>query len=87
MAEVINPADVSCDKIRFSAGIKVEDDDTKEVQHYQIVGHEESDINSGLLSYKSPLARALINKKVGDFIEFETPKSSKAYTILEINYI
>ncbi len=53
---------------------------------YQLVGEFEADINAGLLSITSPLARALIGKQVSDNIEVTTPGGSKAYEILKVEF-
>ncbi|NCZ65911.1 MAG: transcription elongation factor GreA, partial [Rhodobacteraceae bacterium] len=53
---------------------------------WQIVGEHEADIEKGLLNVKSPIARALIGKDVGDSVEVRTPGGEKAYEILDIVY-
>jgi transcription elongation factor GreA len=54
---------------------------------YQIVGEDEADIKSGLLSVSSPIARALIAKHEGDTVEVATPSGSRAYEIAEVKYV
>jgi transcription elongation factor GreA len=73
--------------VKFGATVRLMDEDTSEPHTYQIVGSDESDVRKGLLSITSPLARALIGKKVDDGIEVTTPNGSKAYTIQEIAYL
>jgi len=85
-AEVIDVSSMSGDTVKFGALVTLIDDDTEEKVTYQIVGDDESDIKSGLLSISSPLARALINKVVGDTVEVSTPKGSKGYEILKVVY-
>ena len=53
---------------------------------FQIVGEHEADIKEGRLAITSPLARALITKKVGDSVEVKTPKGHKSYEILAVRY-
>ena len=53
---------------------------------YTIVGEDEADIKSGLISYTSPIARALIGKNEGDEIEFQAPDGVKTFEILEVRY-
>ena len=53
---------------------------------YQIVGQDESDIKNRLLSIQAPLARALINKSVGDSVEVSTPGGSKLYEIVSVEF-
>lgn len=73
--------------VKFGATVRLMDEDTAEPHTYQIVGSDESDVRQGLLSITSPLARALIGKKVDDGIEVTTPNGSKAYTIQDIAYL
>ena len=86
LAEVINPATLSGDTVKFSATVMVVDEKTDEETTYQIVGDEESDIENGKLAINSPLSRALIGKSVGDSVEVKTPKGTKDYEILEVLY-
>ncbi|MES2607324.1 MAG: transcription elongation factor GreA [Pseudomonadota bacterium] len=86
-AEVIDLSKISGDDIKFGATIQLIDDDTDEMHTYQIVGSDEADVKKGLLSITSPLARALIGKKVDDSIEVITPNGGKAYTIQEVRYV
>lgn len=80
-AEVIDITTLKSDKIIFGAHIVLEDLETNEEVTYQIVGEDESDVKAGRLSVFSPLSRAVIGKKVGDIIEFKTPKSEKEYEV------
>ncbi len=85
-AEVIDPTKLVGNSIKFGATVLVADEDTDEETRYQIVGVDESDISSGLLSITSPLARALIGKQVGDSVEVTTPKGSKSYEVVEVAF-
>ena len=78
---------MSGDTVKFSATVEIVDEDTDEERTYQIVGEPEADIETGKLNIKSPLARALIGKDVGDSVEVRTPGGEKAYEILNIDYI
>ena len=53
---------------------------------YTIFGEDEEYIKSGLLSFTSPIARALIGKNEGDEIEFQAPDGLKTFEILEVRY-
>lgn len=86
LAEVIDPSKFS-GAIKFGATVTVVDDTTDEEKTYQIVGEPEADIERGLLNIRSPLARALIGKDVGDTAEVRTPGGEKSYEILDIRYI
>ncbi|MCY1127708.1 transcription elongation factor GreA [Frigidibacter sp. RF13] len=86
LAEVIDPSKLS-GSIKFGATVTVVDEDSDEEKTYQIVGEAEADIERGLLNIRSPLARSLIGKDVGDTAEVRTPGGEKSYEILSIRYI
>jgi len=83
-AEVIDTAKLGGDTVTFGTVIEVADEDTDEEQTFTIVGPYEADISKGFISTSSPIARALIGKKVGDSVEVATPRGSKSYEILSI---
>ena len=85
-AEVIDPAKLSGNTVKFGATVTLADQDTDEETTYQIVGQDESDIENRLLSIQAPLARALINKSVGDSVEVSTPGGSKLYEIVSVEF-
>ena len=85
LAEVIDPSQLS-GSVKFGARVTVVDEDTDEEKSWQIVGEHEADIEKGLLNVKSPIARALIGKDVGDSVAVRTPGGEKAYEILDIVY-
>jgi len=85
-AEVIDPASLSGDTVKFGATVGVADEDTDEEKSYQIVGDDESDVSLGKISVSSPIARAMIGKEVGDSVEVNTPGGGKSYEILSIDY-
>jgi len=85
-AQVIDPATLDGDTVKFSATVKIVDEDTDEESTYRIVSEYEADINKGLLSLGAPLARALIGKSVGESVEVRTPRGEKTYEILSIEF-
>ncbi len=86
-AEVIDTAALKGDKVVFGATVLLMDEDTEVEQTYQIVGQYEADLEHGLFSIQSPLARALIGKSVGDSVEVASPKGGKSYEILNVEYV
>ncbi len=72
--------------IKFGATVQIVDEDTEKETTYQIVGEPEADIERGKLNIKSPLARALIGKEIGDSVEVKTPGGTKDYEILDVRY-
>ena len=85
-AEIIDTSKLSTDSVKFGATVKVIDDDTEEESTYHIVGEYEADITKKRISTKSPLAKALIGKSIGDIVEVTTPKGVKAFEIVEISF-
>jgi transcription elongation factor GreA len=85
-AEVIDPSSLSGDAVKFGAHIRLVDEETEKESSYQIVGMHEADIKSGRLSISSPLAKALIGKKVGDTVSVPAPGGDRSYEILEVRY-
>lgn len=85
-SEIIDTSKLKFDSVKFGATVKILDEDTEEESIYQITGEYEADINKGRISTKSPLAKALIGKVVGDIVEVSTPKGTKAFEILEIGF-
>ncbi len=86
-AEVIDVAKISSDKIKFGATVKLENLDSGKMVTYKIVSEFEANIDDGLISSMSPVARALINKEVGDEVEINTPGGVINYEILEIQFV
>jgi transcription elongation factor GreA len=85
-AQVIDPRDLSGDKIVFGATVTLLDDDDKPVR-YQIVGQTEADAKSGKISYNSPLGRALIGKRVDEEVEVTVPSGDRFYVVSKIEFI
>ncbi len=74
-------------RVVFGATVDlVATEDEKEVT-YQIVGDDEADIESGLISVSSPIARALIGKEEGDVAEVQAPAGIIEYEIVEVRYV
>ena len=74
-------------RIVFGATIDLLDVESGKEVTYQIVGQEEADINQGLISVTSPIARALIGRNEGDEVEVAAPGGSRSYEILEVRYV
>ena len=81
-AEVIDPSTLSGERVKFGAHVRLIEEETEKESEYQIVGVHEADIKSGRLSISSPLAKALIGKKVGDTIAVPAPGGDRSYQIL-----
>jgi transcription elongation factor GreA len=73
-------------KIVFGSTVELIDEDSGKEITYKIVGEDEADIKQGMLSFTSPIARALISKNEGDVIEFQAPDGLKTYEVVEVRY-
>ena len=85
-ANIIDVKALAGETIKFGATVKVFDEDTEEESTYQIVGEYEADIKIKQISITAPFARALIGKKVGDSVEVNSPKGTKSYEILKVEF-
>jgi transcription elongation factor GreA len=85
--EVIDPSSLSGDHVKFGAHVQLVDEETEKEATYQIVGVHEADIKAARLSISSPLAKALIGKKVGDSISVPAPGGDRSYEILGIKFL
>ncbi len=85
-AEVIDPASLSGEHVKFGAHVRLVDEETDKEATYQIVGVHEADIKLARLSISSPLAKSLIGKTVGDTISVPAPGGDRTYEILEVKF-
>lgn len=85
-ADVIDVKSLKNDTIKFGASVTLVDVETEDKTTYQIVGEYEAEIKENKISITAPIAKALINKKLGDVVEVKTPKGSKEYEVLAIEY-
>ncbi len=86
-AQIIDVAAVDAGgKVIFGATVDLMDEDTEEELTYQIVGEDEADIKSGLISVNSPIARALIGKLEGDLVEVQVPGGAKNFEVIAVRY-
>ena len=86
-AEVIKTEDLSSEKIIFGATVTLGDIENNKNMIYQIVGTEEADVENGKISISSPLAKALLGKKIDETVEVYSPGGPKEYEIEKIEYI
>jgi len=74
-------------KVVFGSTVELLDEDTEQELEYRIVGEDEADIKNNLISFTSPIARAMIGKSEGDVVSFQAPGGEKNFEILEVKYI
>jgi transcription elongation factor GreA len=73
-------------QVRFGAYVTLQDENTGDKKTYRVVGDLEADITKHRISVSSPIARALLGKKIDDMIEVNAPKGAVEYVITEIRY-
>ena len=87
MAQVVDISALSGSKVVFGATVQIIDLTTDESRRISIVGEEESAVEHGLISFKSPLARALIGKQAGDIAQVRLPAGEEEYEIVDVQFI
>jgi transcription elongation factor GreA len=87
-AQIIDPSALDADgRVVFAATVELEDLDTGDAVTYQIVGDDEADLEHGLISVSSPIARALIGKSEGDVASVQAPSGVREYEIISVRYV
>ncbi|MFL2709004.1 MAG: transcription elongation factor GreA [Gammaproteobacteria bacterium] len=72
------------DRVIFGSTVTIKNIENDEIKKYQIVGDAEADIENNTISFTTPMARALLKKELGDFIEVHTPGGDKEFEIIKI---
>jgi transcription elongation factor GreB len=83
---VVDAAPTDRDAVFFGATIEVEDVANGGISRYRIVGPDETDAKMGWISIDSPLARAMLKKRVDDEFEAALPAGNARFVILEVAY-
>ena len=84
-AEIAPPPAPPWEHVRFGATVRVWDDSGEETR-YRIVGVDETDIDRDWVSWVSPIARALLNRRAGDKVKIRVPAGERVLEILAIGY-
>ncbi|MSP16917.1 MAG: transcription elongation factor GreA [Myxococcales bacterium] len=87
LAEVIDPATLSGDRVVFGATITMTDTESGEEKTYAIVGEDEADINAGRIAVTAPIIRGLIGREVGDVVKVRTPKGPREFEIIAVKFL
>ncbi len=74
------------DRVIFGSTVTIINTETDEEVTYRIVGDDEADVKAGMISYQSPIARALISKEIGDVVNVHTPGGEVEYEIDDVSY-
>lgn len=83
-AEIIDTTRLPADRIVFGSKFILNNTETDDELVYQIVGVDESDISQGKISVESPMAKALIGKKLDDEVVVDTPSGKREFEVVEI---
>lgn len=86
-ARVVDPKDQPTDEVTFGATITLKNVASGKIQTFQIVGVDEANIASGKISFISPLARALLNKKSGDRVNLKRERDEIVFEVTQIEYL
>ncbi len=84
-ARVVDPASIDATVVRFGCTVTVADENGAE-KTWRIYGEDEVDVEAGILSWKSPLARALHGKGEGEVARFEAPGGLREVEIMAVRY-
>jgi transcription elongation factor GreB len=84
-AQIIDPENVRSDRVGFGASFVIQDEDGQQ-REWTIVGVGEADADSGTISWQSPLARAVWNKRIGDLVTVRRPAGPIDYEIIDLHY-
>ena len=87
LAEVIDPAKLSGERVVFGATVRLADTDSGDETTYSIVGDYEGDIKEGRLAISAPLARAVIGREKGDTVVLRTGKGSREYQVMDVQFL
>ncbi|MAJ29649.1 MAG: transcription elongation factor GreA [Gammaproteobacteria bacterium] len=86
-SEVIDITKLSIsNKVVFGSTVTILNLDSNQIITYKIVGEDESDIENGLLSYKSPLSKAMIGKSADDLVQLKTSEMTQEFQVTNITY-
>ncbi len=84
--EVIDTARMAGEQVKFGAFVTIVDEETEDKKSYRLVGQYEADMKQGSISVTSPLAKALMGKKVGDSVEVPAPGGARSVEITAVRY-
>jgi transcription elongation factor GreA len=85
--EVIDSKRFTGDQVRFGAYVTIVDEESDDEKNYRIVGQYEADMKNGSISVSSPLAKALMGRKVGDSVEVPAPGGSRSVEITAVRFV
>ncbi len=84
--QVVDPTTLKGDQVYFGSTVTIRDEEDRE-KTYSIVGIDEVEVSKGKISWKSPLGAALMKARVGDYVQFRTPKGVQEIEVVRIQNI
>ena len=85
-ARIVKKEDLPADIITLGKRVKIKDVNSGEKKEYIILGEGETDIEKGIISYQSPLAKALLSHKKGEVVDVHLPRGLKQFEVLDISF-
>jgi transcription elongation factor GreA len=85
-ARIVETAGRTSDTVVFGATVMLVESESRQRRQYMLVGQDEADLKVGKISVQSPVGKALIGKRAGDFVEVETPARVVEYEVIEIRF-
>ena len=86
LADVIDPTKIKSEKIMFGATVTLVDVETEKEVTYSLVGTEEANLDKGLISVGTPIARALLGKTEGNEVTVQAPGRTRVYEVAKVAY-
>jgi transcription elongation factor GreB len=84
-AEIVDPASQRSERVLFGATVEVRDEEER-IRTYRIVGIDETDVQRGRVSWISPVAKALLNARIGDVVTLRTPRGEEELEVTGLRY-
>ena len=84
--EVIDTSRMTGEQVKFGAFVTILDEETEDEKTYRLVGQYEADMKKASISVTSPLAKALMNRKVGDSVEVPAPGGARSVEITAVRF-
>ena len=85
-SDIIDVSKLSGSIVSFGATVKLKNLDSDELKTYKIVGEYEADLENGLISNESPVAKAIMGKNEGEEITVRTPSGEKFFEIQKVSF-
>ena len=85
-ARIVRKEDLPADIVTLGKRVKIKDVNSGEEKEYIILGEGETDIEKGIISYQSPLAKALLSHKKDEVVDVQLPRGLKQFEVLEIDF-